>query len=324
MPASFDHTGKRPLRVIWSLAIIVLIAAAAFMTVGVKGNWDFVLPFRGAKLAVLVLVAYAIAVSTVLFQTITANRVLTPSLMGLDALYQLIQTTLIFAIGSSRVAALDPQVMFLAQCAAMTGFSWVLYRTLFSGRLQSLHLVMLVGLVLGVLFHSLSNLMQRIMAPNEFMVLQDRLFANFNTVHSDVLLISGLAVLAVTLVGLRRLAAFDVLALGRDIAISLGIDYRRIVTLILILVSVLVSVSTALVGPVTFFGLLVASLAYQIAGSSKHRHVLPVAALLAIAALVIGQTMLEHVFAFDTALSIIIEFVGGIAFILLILRRAPR
>ena len=214
--------------------------------------------------------------------------------------------------------------MFLAQCAAMTGFSWVLYRTLFSGRLQSLHLVMLVGLVLGVLFHSLSNLMQRIMAPNEFMVLQDRLFANFNTVHSDVLLISGLAVLAVTLVGLRGLAAFDVLTLGRDIAISLGIDYRRIVTLILILVSVLVSVSTALVGPVTFFGLLVASLAYQITGSSKHRYVLPVAALLAIAALVVGQTMLEHVFAFDTALSIIIEFVGGIAFILLILRRAPR
>jgi iron complex transport system permease protein len=324
MLASPDPTRHRPVRVILALAILVLIAAGAFMTIGAKGNWDFVLPFRGVKLAALVLVAYTVAVSTVLFQTVTANRILTPSLMGLDSLYQLIQTSLIFLAGTARVATLDPQALFLAQCAAMTGFSWLLYRTLFSGRLQSLHLVMLVGLVLGVLFRSLSNLMQRIMAPNEFIVLQDRLFANFNTVNVDVLLISAVAVAAVTVAGVRSLPAFDVLALGRDTAISLGVDYKATVTLILILVSVLVSVATALVGPVTFFGLLVASLAYQITGSSKHVHVLPVAALLAIAMLVVGQMVLERAFAFDTALSIIIEFAGGIAFILLTLRGTAR
>ena len=190
--------------------------------------------------------------------------------------------------------------------------------------MQSLHLVLLVGIVLGVLFRSLSNLMQRIMAPNEFVVLQDRLFANFNSVNADILLISGLAVLAVTLIGVRSLAAFDVLALGRDPAISLGVDYKKNITQILILVSILVSVATALVGPVTFFGLLVANLAYQITGSSKHRYVLLVAALLAMATLVIGQIVLERIFAFNIALSIIIEFAGGIAFIFLILRGTRR
>ena len=324
MPASPDQNRNRPARIIGCLTVVVLLAAVAFMTLGAKGDWHFVLPFRGAKLALLVLVAYAIAVSTVLFQTVTANRILTPALMGLDALYQLIQTSLVFMMGAVGAATLDPQFMFLAQCAVMTGFSCVLYRSLFSGRLQSLHLVLLVGLVIGVLFRSLSHLMQRIMAPNEFIVLQDRLFANFNTVNSDVLVTSGIAVLAVTLAGVRSLAIFDVLALGREAAISLGVDYRRAVTKILILISVLVSVATALVGPVTFFGLLVASLAYQIAGSSKHRHILPIAVLLAIATLVTGQMVLERIFAFDTALSIIIEFAGGIAFILLILRRGTR
>ncbi|MGE8941329.1 iron chelate uptake ABC transporter family permease subunit [Leptospira interrogans] len=324
MPASLDQNRNRPVHIIGCLTVVVLVAAAAFMTVGAKGNWDFVLPFRGAKLAVLVLVAYAIAVSTVLFQTVTANRILTPALMGLDALYQLIQTSLVFMMGAVGAATLDPQIMFLAQCAVMAGFACVLYRSLFSGRLQSLHLVMLVGLVIGVLFRSLSHLMQRIMAPNDFMVLQDRLFANFNTVNSDVLMISAASVLVVTLAGVRSLAVFDVLALGREIAISLGVDYRRTVTQILILISVLVSVATALVGPVTFFGLLVASLAYQIAGSSKHRHVLPIAVLLAMATLIIGQMVLERVFAFDTALSIIIEFAGGLAFIFLVLRRGTR
>ncbi len=324
MPASLDQNPNRPVHIIGCLTVVVLVAAVAFMTLGAKGNWDFVLPFRGAKLAVLMLVAYAIAVSTVLFQTVTANRILTPALMGLDALYQLIQTGLVFMLGAVGAAILDPQFMFLAQCAVMTGFACVLYRSLFSGRLQSLHLLMLVGLVIGVLFRSLSHLMQRIMAPNDFMVLQDRLFANFNTVNSDVLMISAASVLVVTLAGVHRLAVFDVLALGREIAISLGVDYRRTVTQILILISVLVSVATALVGPVTFFGLLVASLAYQIAGSSKHRHVLPIAVLLAMATLIIGQMVLERVFAFDTALSIIIEFAGGLAFIFLVLRRGTR
>jgi iron complex transport system permease protein len=307
-----------------ALAVLAILVAVAFMTVGAKGQWDFVLPFRGTKLAAMALVAYAIAVSTVLFQTITANRILTPAIMGLDSLYLLIQTSLIFVVGTSRVSMIAPQAVFLVQCAAMIGFSWILYRTLFSGRLQSLHLVMLVGLVLGVLFRSLANLMQRIMAPNEFIVLQDRLFANFNTVNTDVLLISAVAVAGVTLLGWRSLRTFDVLALGRDAAISLGVDYKATVSLVLIIVSVLVSVSTALVGPVTFFGLLVASLAYQIAGSSKHVHVLPVAVLLAITTLVGGQLVLERVFAFNTALSIIIEFAGGIAFIILTLRSATR
>lgn len=319
-----EHTKPRPLRTIIALAVLAVLVAVAFMTVGAKGQWDFVLPFRGTKLAAMALVAYAIAVSTVLFQTITANRILTPAIMGLDQLYLLIQTSLIFVVGTSRVSMIAPQAVFLVQCAAMIGFSWILYRTLFSGRLQSLHLVMLVGLVLGVLFRSLANLMQRIMAPNEFIVLQDRLFANFNTVNTDVLLISAVAVAGVTLLGWRSLRTLDVLALGRDAAISLGVDYRATVSLVLIIVSVLVSVSTALVGPVTFFGLLVASLAYQIAGSSKHVHVLPVAVLLAITTLVGGQLVLERVFAFNTALSIIIEFAGGIAFIILTLRSATR
>lgn len=324
MLAWLDPAHRRPLQVIAALAVATLLAAVAFMTVGAKGQWDFVLPFRGTKLAAMALVAYAIAVSTVLFQTVTANRILTPSIMGLDSLYILIQTSLVFAVGSSRVTTLGPQALFLIQCAAMIAFSWMLYRALFSGRMQSLHLVLLVGLVLGVLFRSLSNLMQRIMAPNEFVVLQDRLFANFNTVHSDVLLISAVALVAATLLGWHHLRTFDVLALGRDAAISLGVDYKATVTLILVIVSVLVSVSTALVGPVTFFGLLIASLAYQITGSSKHIHVLPVAILLAILTLVGGQIVLERVFAFETALSIIIEFAGGIAFIILTLRSAQR
>jgi iron complex transport system permease protein len=206
----------------------------------------------------------------------------------------------------------------------MVAFSIVLFRWLFVNGERSLHLLVLVGIVFGILFRSLSNFMQRMLDPNEFQVLQDSLFASFNAIDPTMLGISSLLVLICFAFVLALLPRLDVLGLGRAHAINLGLDYRRNVVLVLTLVAVLVSVSTALVGPITFFGLLVASLAHLLVGSSRHRHVVPAAVLLAIICLVGGQTVLERVFAFDTALSIIIEFLGGIVFILLVLRGAAR
>lgn len=314
----------RPVLVLAALVVLATISIVLFMTLGAKGSWSFVLPFRGKKLAALLLVAYSVAVSTVLFQTVTNNRILTPSIMGFDALYVLIKTAVVFFLGVGALVAIDSQVQFLVEVVAMVGFSGLLFRWLFLGEERSLHLLVLVGIVFGVLFRSLSQLMQRMLDPGAFNVLQDTLFASFSTTDPTLLGVSGLIVLAVTLVGLPMLPAFDVLGLGRAHAINLGVDYKRTVALVLVLVSVLVSVSTALVGPVTFFGLLVATLAHSLVGSSRHAFVLPAAALLAVTALVGGQTLLERVFAFDTALSIIIEFLGGIIFIVLVLRRTAR
>ncbi|HYD14978.1 MAG TPA: iron chelate uptake ABC transporter family permease subunit [Hyphomicrobium sp.] len=319
-----DRSRKHSAKAVVVLSVGALLAIVAFMTVGASGPWSYVLPHRGAKLAAILLVACSTAVSTILFQTVTANRILTPSLIGLDSLFMLIQTALIFVAGSNRIATLDPRILFLAQVAAMMGFSILLYRTLFAHRQNNLPFVLLVGIVAGAFFQSLAGLMQRIMAPNEFVVLQDRLFANFNTVHTDILVISALMLAAASVAAYRLLHTYDVLALGRETAISLGIDYPRTTFRILLIVSVMVGVSTALVGPIMFLGLLVAGLAHQIAGSSRHRALLPVAVLLSVILLVGGQLILERVFAFDTAISIVIEFVGGLYFILLILRGQMR
>jgi iron complex transport system permease protein len=315
---------SRPVRVLLFLCVLAAALIVAFMTVDAKGRWGFILPFRGQKILSMILVAYAVAVSTVLFQTVSHNRILTPSIMGFDSLYILIQTSLVFSIGSGGVAALDPRLLFGVEVAAMVVFSGMLYRWLFSGTGRSLHLLVLVGIVFGVLFRSLSGFMQRIIDPNEFVVLQDRLFASFNNVNGDLLAVSTATIVAASLVGWRFVSSFDVLALGRETAIGLGVDHRRTVTIVLVLVAVLVSVASALVGPVTFFGLLVANLAYQIAGTHKHVFVLPVAVLLAVICLVGGQLVLERLFAFDTALSIIIEFAGGIVFLALLIRGASR
>jgi len=314
----------RPAHVLLILAAAAVGVIVLFMTLNAKGRWDFILPFRGMKVLSMVLVAYAIAVSTVLFQTVSHNRILTPSIMGFDALYVLIQTGLVFILGSAGLSALDPRLVFACEVAAMVVFSSLLYRWLFSGSSRSLHLLVLVGIVFGALFRSVSGFMQRIIDPNEFVLLQDRLFASFNSDDNSLLAVSTAAVIVASMAGWRLMHVYDVLALGRETSVNLGVDHNRVVTIVLMLVAVLVSVSTALVGPVTFFGLLVANLAYQIAGTHKHRFVLPIASLLAIICLIGGQLVLERVFAFDTALSIVIEFVGGAVFLFLLIRGVAR
>src|SRR5690606_24283218 len=142
-----------------------------------------------------------------------------------------------------------------------------------------------VGIVFGILFRSLSQFMQRMLDPNAFNVLQDSFFASFATVDTTLLAVASAIIVAVTLVGLRLMHTYDILSLGRAHAINLGVDYKRTVVIILMLVSVLVAVSTALVGPITFFGLLVASLAHSLVGNSRHKYVLPAAVLLAITCL---------------------------------------
>lgn len=306
------------------LALLALISIAVFMTAGVKGSWDFVLPFRGRKLFAICLVGAAISISTVLFQTITANRILSPAIMGFDALFVLVRTLQIFLLGGLGYVLLGPQTRFFGETVTMVALSTLLFRWLFSGGGRSLHLLILVGIVFGVLFRSLSNLMQRLINPNDYAVLQDVLFAGFNTIDPTLLAISTVAMLVAGLWVVRLLPVLDVLVLGRDPAINLGVDYRGVVSQVLVIMAVMVSVATALVGPVTFFGLLVANLAYMLIRSHRHAYILPAAIFISVICLVGGQVVLERVFGFNSALSIIIEFVGGIFFIFLLLKGARR
>ena len=114
---------SRPLLV---AGLALAAASAVFLTLGARGDWSFVLAFRGEKLAALIVVGSAVAASTVAFQTVTGNRILTPAIMGFDALYVLIQTLLVFGLGGVGLAALDARVLFGAETALMLGAALLL------------------------------------------------------------------------------------------------------------------------------------------------------------------------------------------------------
>lgn len=302
---------------------IALFCVIFFMTFNLKGNISYILTHRTWIVLTMILVAFSAATSTLLFQTVTNNRILTPSIMGFESLFVLIQTLVIFFIDAQGIPYIGIVGKFIFESSLLILFSLFLYRGLFTKLKQNLHLVLLIGIILGTLFRSFSNLLQRLMTPTEFAVLQSRIFATF-TRAEPVLIVFSLVIASIIGLFLWRMRfRFDVLALGRDNAINLGVDYQKSVTIILLLVSVLVSISTALVGPFTFLGLLIANLAYSISGSSQHRFLLPTAFLLGVIFLVGGQMFLERVLNMVGALSIVIEFIGGSLFIFLLLKKVP-
>lgn len=299
------------------LAGIAFASILAFLFIGLRGNIGFALELRLVRLATLLEVAVAIAVSTVLFQTVTGNRILTPSIMGLDSLYIFGQLLLIMLIGGMGFATLDARVKFGGEVLLLMVLSCALLFPILRMRID-MGLMLLAGVVLGVLFRSLSMLVARLIDPNEFAVAQHATFANFNNVDTELLAISA----ALTTVGVaaawRMRHILDVLLLGRENAIGLGVNWLKSVTGLLMLVAALVSVSTALVGPVAFLGLLVIALAEKVTGSRRHGLLLPAAMLIAIILLVGGQTLLQHGLGGASTLGIVIEFAGGLVFLLML------
>ena len=305
-----------------TLALLTLASAALFMTWNLGENRAFLLAFRGEKLWNLALIGATIGVSTVVFQTLTNNRILTPAVIGLDSLYLFIQVSLIYWLGGNGYHQLHPIGRFFANSLAMLLLAALLFLGLMPLLQRDLYRLLLLGVVFGVLCRNLEEFFGRLLEPAEYAFAQDLSFAQFDTVR-----FGGQLLWPATVVMLLALAHFwrkrhllDVLALGREAAISLGVNYRREMTGLLLLVSLLVAVSTALVGPVLFFGLLLNALTYRLCPSSQHRLLLPVSALLGVLMLTLGQSLFEHLFHFKASLAVVVEGLGGLLFIHLLLR----
>lgn len=306
------------------LAILLLIGLSLVILYVVVGLdvaiLSYALPRRISKVLAILLTGAAIGFSTTVFQTVTTNRILTPSIMGLDSLYLLNQTLVLFFFGSTSIFLVNSQLNFMLTVVTMVLFSGILFRFLLAGEKREIYLLLLVGVIAGTLFQSLSSFLQMVLDPNEFLVVQNSMYASFNNVKSNLLPLSSALVVGFTLYTVRYVNVLDVLALGREQAVNLGVDYEKVVMRLLMVVAVLVASVTALVGPITFLGILVVNLAREMLRSFKHRYLLLASSLLGMIALVGGQFLVERVLHLASPVSVMINFVGGLYFIFLLLR----
>lgn len=308
---------------LYILGALIVIFSALFLTVGVNfDHVDYVMSQRIPKLIAIVITGGCIAFSSIIFQTITNNNILTPSVLGLDSLYVLIQTVIVFLLGVESSFITNKSSNFLLSSSLMILASFILYKKLFERSNNNVFFLLLVGMIFGTLFKSMSTFMQVVIDPNEYAALQNSLYASFSNVNTEILMMSVIMIIAIIPFIYDELKMLDVISLGKDHAINLGVNYDKAVKKLIIVVAMLVSISTALVGPITFLGLLVVNVAKQLFKTYKHTYLISASILISILTLVVGQFLVERVFTFTTTISVIINFIGGLYFIYLLLKES--
>lgn len=320
MQISRDKKAKNQIIV---LLILTIIASIVFVVIGMnKNNMDYLLSKRIPKLIAISLSGGAIAFSSIIFQTICNNRILTPSVLGLDSVYSFIQTIVVFAFGSTSIVMTNKNLNFILSLIGMLIISTLLYKFVFGRNNNGIMHLLLVGLILGTFFSSLTSFMQVIIDPNEYLTLQSKLIASFNNVNTDIIILCILIILWILPFIYDELKLLDVMALGKEQAINLGVNYDKVMKKLLIVVAVMTAMSTALVGPLTFLGLIVVNVTYQIVKSFKHKYLIITSILISVCSIIVGLIFVERIFKFTTTLGVIINFIGGLYFLYLLLKES--
>lgn len=307
------------------MALLAAAAAAAYMLVEV--NFDnerlffYALKLRTPKLIVMIITAFAIGGASLVFQSVINNTIVTPCLLGMNSLYTLIHTAVVFFAGSTSVLANNANASFAVDLVIMGITATVIYGWLFKKTNYNVLYVLLIGTVLTSFFSSIQSTLTRVMDPNEYDNLLSTLVASFSNVNSEIIVFS-VVVLGVLIFVLRKdLELLDVITLGRQQAVNLGVDYDRTIRRLLLGVTICIAVATAMVGPISFLGLIIANLSRQLLQTFRHGQLILGSALFGMIVLVAGQLIVEHVYTYSIPISVFITVGGGIYFLYLLLTR---
>ena len=301
------------------LITLAILAVIGYLMFNVNPKYvEFAMRLRMPKLLVMLMTAFCIGGASIVFQTLIQNTIVTPCLLGMNSLYALIHTAVVFFLGSGSLIARHPQLSFLVDLTIMGAAAILIYGTLFKKMKHQILYVLLAGTVMSTFFSSMQTTLTRIMDPNEYDALLGSLVASFSNVNSSLLAISAVLIGLVIFALRKELKLLDVIALGKNQAINLGVDVDKTIRRLLLGVTVLIAIATALVGPISFLGLIIANLSRQLFKTYKHTWLIFGSAVLGMIVLVGGQLVVEHGFSYSIPISVLITIGGGLYFLILL------
>lgn len=272
------------------IALIAIIIVAAFLFIGVKFHnhklLRYAMKLRIPKVIAMIITAFAIGAATIIFQSVINNTIVTPCLLGMNALYTLIHTSVVFVLGSGSILFTNDNLSFLVDLVLMGIIATVVYSWLFKMTGHNVLYVLLVGTVLTSFFSSIQSTLTRVMDPNEYDTLLTSLVASFSNINSGIIIFSVIILALIGVIFRKEFALLDVITLGKEQAINLGVDYDRCIRRLLLAVTLCIAVATAMVGPISFLGLIIANISRQLLKTYRHTQLIAGAALMGVIALI--------------------------------------
>ncbi|MFA7417031.1 MAG: iron chelate uptake ABC transporter family permease subunit [Acholeplasma sp.] len=273
---------------------------------------------RLVQVIALIIAAVLIALSTTVFQTLTQNRIVTPSLLGFDSIFVVTQTTLVYFMSMSRFVV-DPILNFMVTVVLMVGLTLLMYQTVLKRHKNNILLLLLIGMVIATLASNYASFLQILMNPTEFQTIMSLTSVSVVNIHTTLTFIVLPVAILVSAYFFSKSRVYDVIALGQTHAMNLGIPYQKQTYTDLIFISIAIAITTALVGPLSFLGLIAVNIAKELYNKYHHQAIFILSSFISIIVLILGQTIVE-LLGFRTVVTTFISLFGGIYMIYLIIK----
>ena len=307
------------------LSVMVVLLVAAYLLIPTKNSStvsNFILQRRFLKLLVMVIVSCAIPISTISFQTVVQNRFLTPGVLGIESLFVFIQSGLYYFESLVGVKVEQSVIIYSVTIAIQIGLLLLLMNASKGMMLSNFKVLLLLTMAFSMLLRNASTFLQVLMDPNEFDKLQSSLYPSFQKMNAQPMMIGvaiGLFVLLM-MVFYRLRHQLDALHLGVDSAKMLGINTKRLSNVVIVVVIIMTSLSTILVGPLQFLGFMIANLTYQLTKEYKHGVLWLFSAVLGLVIVLAAQLIVERIFLLTIPISVFIEGIGGVLYLVLLVK----
>lgn len=273
---------------------------------------------RTIQVIALVIAAVLIALSTTVFQTLSQNRIITPSLLGFDSIFVVTQTTLVYFASMSKFVV-NPILNFIITVVLMVGITLWMYQTILKRHKNNILLLLLVGMVISTLASNYASFLQILMNPTEFQIITSLTNVSVVNINSTLTWIVLPVAVVITIYFFAKSHIYDVMALGMSHALNLGIEYQKQTYRDLIFISIAIAVTTALVGPLSLLGLIAVNIAKELYDKYHHKSIFILSSFIAITVLILGQSIVELI-GFRTVVTTFISLFGGIYMIYLIIK----
>ena len=317
---------KKKTRILLGCLLAVAgLLVVAYLVIPTKNSTSvssFIMHKRLLKLLVIIIVSFAIPISTISFQTVAQNRFLTPGVLGIESLFVFIQSGLYYfesLIGlkvelSALIYAVTITIQIILLLLLMNASKGML--------LSNFKVLLLLTMAFSMLLRNASTFLQVLMDPNEFDKLQSSLYPSFQKMNAQPVMIGVtvilLGILLILLIKMRH--QLDALHLGIDASIMLGINTKRLSKMVIVIVIIMTSLSTILVGPLQFLGFMIANITYQLTKEYKHGVLWLFSAVLGLVIVLAAQLIVERVFLLTIPISVFIEGIGGVLYLILLVK----
>ncbi len=307
------------------LVVLAVAAVACFMLIGLnfaKASYvRYSMKLRAPKVIAMLIAAFAIGAASIVFQTIISNRIVTPCLLGMNSLYTLTHVSLVFVVGTSSVLITNSNIAFAIDLVIMVVVAFFIYGIMFKKTNYNILYILLIGTVLASLFSSIQSTLVMIMDPTDYEVTLQSLVASFQNIDSSIMIMAVCILALVAGLLFKDIRVLDVMSLGKAQAINLGVNFDKSVNRLLLGVTAYIAVATAMVGPISFLGLIIANLAREFLRTFRHLQLILASSLFGIIVLAFGELLVEQVFGYSVPISVFISLIGGGYFLYLIIRQ---